>query len=189
MNLVPWRTFTQPHHTRYSVPRGFSFLQLGSKLADNPPLTHLVSPFLQNVKMNEQVSKRLDAGLLFLRLSFASMILYGHGWGKLMQFSERADRFPDPLGIGSPASLVMAISAEVGCALLVMLGLGTRLAVIPLIVTMAVVVFVVHGDISQTSSELALVFGFGFTAIGLLGAGDYSLDALIRQRRMTNTKV
>ena len=40
-------------------------------------------------------------GLLLLRLGAGGLLLYGHGWAKLMHYSERAAHFPDPLGIGS----------------------------------------------------------------------------------------
>ena len=76
-------------------------------------------------------------GLLLLRVSVGSMMLLGHGWGKLTSFVERSSSFPDPLGIGSPLSMALATGAEAFCALAVILGFATRWAAVPLMVTMA----------------------------------------------------
>ena len=38
----------------------------------------------------------------------------------------------------------MAIGAEIGCSLFLVIGLGTRLAAIPLAFTMIVALFIVH---------------------------------------------
>ena len=74
-------------------------------------------------------------GLLILRVCLGCMMLFGHGWGKLLNFSEYAEKFPDPIGLGVTVSLILAIFAEFVCSILVVLGLATRLAVIPLIDT------------------------------------------------------
>ena len=53
----------------------------------------------------------LDAGILILRAS-TGFLLARHGWEKLMNFTEWSKDFPDPLHVGSPASLALCISAE-----------------------------------------------------------------------------
>ena len=96
--------------------------------------------------------------LLVLRVAFGAMMLLGHGLSKLLGFGRMADSFPDPIGLGSQVSLVLAIGAEVGCALLVMLGFATRIATIPLIITMLVAMFLVHGGDPWAKRELAAVY-------------------------------
>lgn len=119
-------------------------------------------------------------GILLLRLMFGLGMLIGHGWGKLASFGDRADSFPDPLGIGSAASLAGAVFAEVVCAALVSIGLFTRAALIPLIFTMAMAAFVIHADDpffgSGRSKELALVYLISYVALFLTGPGKYSVD-------------
>jgi putative oxidoreductase len=78
-------------------------------------------------------------------VAFGCLMLV-HGIQKVMGFSEMADKFPDPLGMGSQLSLLSAIGAEVGCSLLLIAGLGTRIAAIPLAFTMVVALFLVHAD-------------------------------------------
>ncbi|RAL25312.1 DoxX family protein [Lujinxingia litoralis] len=124
-----------------------------------------------------------DLGLLILRLWFGGAMLFAHGMPKLQTFSEKANLFPDPLGLGSQLSLVLAIGAEVGCALLLMLGLATRLVSVPLVFTMAVAAFVVHGDDPFSKQEFALMYGFAYLGLFFTGPGRFSLDQLISRKK------
>ncbi|MCA9541815.1 MAG: DoxX family protein [Myxococcales bacterium] len=117
-------------------------------------------------------------GLLLLRLSMAGMLIYGHGWAKLMAFGEKADSFPDPLGIGSTLSMASAIGAEVFAAALVALGFMTRLSAVPLVFTFIVIVFVVHGDDPFGKREMGLAYLVPFAALIFTGAGRFSLDGI-----------
>jgi putative oxidoreductase len=119
-----------------------------------------------------------DLGLLALRLTAGGTLLLQHGWPKLMRFGELSDGFSDPLGIGSFLSLVLILLAEVLCAVLVALGLWTRLTAIPPIVGMAVVVFLQNGEGPFKQQELGFLYLMAFVAIFLLGSGRYSLDRL-----------
>jgi putative oxidoreductase len=122
------------------------------------------------------------AGLLFLRLAGGAFMLT-HGWGKLVGFAERAATFSDPLGVGSVASLSLAVFAEFFCACLVMLGLATRLAAIPLLITMLVAAFLVHGGDPWPKQELPLLYATCWLALFFAGPGRYSLDYLMARRR------
>ncbi|MCC7337203.1 MAG: DoxX family protein [Pirellulaceae bacterium] len=116
-----------------------------------------------------------SAGLLLLRVAFSCFMLV-HGWQKLSGFSEMADKFPDPIGMGSSLSLVLAIAAEVGCSLLLIAGFGTRLAAVPLAFTMIVALFVVHGSDPWQKKELAACYLAVYATLMLTGAGRFSVD-------------
>ena len=131
---------------------------------------------------------RTSLGLLLYRIIFGGLMLVGHGWGKMMNFSDLSGKFPDPIGMGSAASLAAAVSAEVFCALLVVLGLATRVAVIPLIFTMLVAAFVVHGSgpwflPGEGAKEPALLYLAAYGLLLFTGAGRYSIDKLISSRK------
>ena len=120
-------------------------------------------------------------GLLILRIASGGMMLVAHGWGKLLAFSEKSGGFPDPLGIGSETSTAMAIFAEVVCALAIILGLFTRVAAMPLVVTMLVAALIVHGDDPFQKKEFALVYALPFLTLIFTGAGKYSIDGAINR--------
>jgi putative oxidoreductase len=128
-------------------------------------------------------STMISLGLLVLRVGVGAMMLLGHGWAKLAGFGTLSDSFPDPLGIGSTASLVLAITAEALCSLLLILGLGTRFAAIPLLVTMLVAAFVVHGGDPWAKKELALLYAVPFLTLILTGGGSWALDSVLEIRR------
>lgn len=119
-----------------------------------------------------------SVGLLILRLAFGLSMLFGHGWGKLVNYSELSMTFPDPIGAGSGTSLILAIFAEVVCAFLVAIGLFTRVAVIPLIVTMLVAFLLVHMDDPWGKKEMAALYGAAYICIFFCGPGRFSLDVM-----------
>lgn len=121
-----------------------------------------------------------DLGILFLRLGFGGTMLV-HGLPKLMKlFGDAPITFADPIGLGMTASLVLTVLAEVGCAILIILGFKTRLASFPLVITMLVAVFVVHADHGFKKQELGLMYMFGYLALIFLGSGRYSIDSKLR---------
>ncbi|MCB0454952.1 MAG: DoxX family protein [Aequorivita sp.] len=123
--------------------------------------------------MNNTTSYNL--GLLLLRMGFGAMMLT-HGIPKLLKMLSGDFSFGDPIGIGEPASLFLAVLSEVLFPLLVIIGFKTRLAAIPVIITMVVAAFVVHAADPLRTKEMAILYLIGFIAIALLGAGKYSVD-------------
>ncbi|MNV83436.1 hypothetical protein D3C71_1772440 [compost metagenome] len=117
--------------------------------------------------------------LLVLRISIAVFMLV-HGYGKLqMLTSGEPIQFGDPIGVGEPASLALAVFAEFLCSILVLIGLGTRLAVIPLIITMLVAIVVIHGPDGFDKKELALHYLVVYAFLFVSGSGKYSVDQII----------
>jgi len=122
-----------------------------------------------------------DIGLVILRVVAGGMMLAAHGWPKLKGFSGLLNTFPNPIGIGSAPSLVLAVFAEVLCALAVMLGFLTRAAAIPLLITMLVAAFIVHAEDPFRQQEFPLLYAATFLMLIFTGAGSYSLDAKLRR--------
>ena len=117
----------------------------------------------------------VDVALFLLRVG-AGLAMLTHGWPKLINFSDRMNSFGDPFHIGSPASLALAVFAEFFCSILLIIGYYTRFPVIPLIITMATVIFLVHWPDPFGKKELPLLFLLSFLAIFFAGPGRYSLD-------------
>jgi putative oxidoreductase len=121
----------------------------------------------------------LSVGILIERLALGGMMLAAHGFPKLKNFDQLTTQFPDPLGLGSFTSLLLAISAEVFCSILVILGLGTRVAAVPLVITMLVASVIVHADDPWQRKEFALLYLIPFLSMIFTGAGRYSIDHLL----------
>ena len=117
----------------------------------------------------------LDFGLLLLRVLLAAG---QKKQTKIANFSALSTSFLDPLGIGVLPALLGAIFAEVVCSILVLIGLWTRLTVLPLIFTLIVVFFVVSGGAAFAQRELAYLYLAGWVVLFFTGAGRFSVDAL-----------
>jgi putative oxidoreductase len=117
----------------------------------------------------------VDLGLLLIRISAGGLMLL-HGVPKLFNFSSRWHTFSDPLGISSELSFILCVFAEFFCAVFLIAGAFTRVALVPLIVNMIVIVFVVHGSDPWGKKEVALFYLFVYSALFLTGPGKYSLD-------------
>jgi putative oxidoreductase len=121
----------------------------------------------------------LDAGLLLFRLLAGFALLRVHGWEKLAQYKEELRFIPDPFGLGGEVNLAIAIFSDVCCAVLVMLGLFTRLASLAIVSTTLVGLFFVHFHDAWHDKDVPLVYSIMFGVILLLGAGKYSLDGAL----------
>lgn len=124
----------------------------------------------------------LDVGLLIMRVPAGLLMALCHGYPKLMSWSAKSASFPDPLGVGSAASLALAIFGELVCGVLVAAGVATRAAAVPVVITMLVAAFVIHGDDPFKKKEFALVYAIPFLALVFTGPGRFSVDARLFPR-------
>ncbi|WP_207632530.1 DoxX family protein [Foetidibacter luteolus] len=120
-----------------------------------------------------------NIAMLLLRTGFGLALLIKHGLPKLMKFATLQNEFYNFMGMGSKFSLILAIFAEVFCSLFIILGLFTRFAVIPLIVTMLVVIYGADKGKGFFESELAIMFLTAFLTLLLCGPGRISVDGMM----------
>lgn len=120
----------------------------------------------------------LSLWLLILRVAVACFMLT-HGWSKFQNLVLGNFKFADPIGLGMKTSLVLTVFAEVICSILIFIGLATRLATIPLIINMAVIVFVVAAPNGFAKQEFPLLYLLLYINIVVFGPGKYSLDGAI----------
>jgi putative oxidoreductase len=122
----------------------------------------------------------IHLALLILRLATGGFMLT-HGFPKLQRLLQGNFQFGDPIGLGPEVSLVLAVFAEFFCSILIILGLGTRLAVIPLIVTMSVAAFISHSADPFARKELALFYLVSYVVLLFAGSGKISADNFIKR--------
>ena len=119
--------------------------------------------------------------LLALRITVGVLMLT-HGFPKLMKLVTGDFSFPDPIGLGSTLSLVLATFAEFFCSLLIIVGFRSRLAAIPLIITMLVALLVVHNDEPIFDHWNIILYIFSYGILLHLGGGKYSLTYYMANR-------
>lgn len=130
-------------------------------------------------KYNE---KALNVWLLVIRLAIGFFML-SHGFVKFQLLTSGNEIvFVDPIGIGTKASFILIVFAEFFCSILLILGIFTRLATIPLIISMFVASFIFHANDPFSTKELSLIYLIIYIGILLTGSGKYSLDYIISKK-------
>ena len=117
--------------------------------------------------------------MLLLRVSTGLWIMIKHGLDKLQNFSTYQTHFYNFINIGSNFSLALAIFAELFCAMLVVLGLFTRLAVIPIIFMLLVAAFEAKAGQPLAHKELDFLYLIPFVVLLFCGAGRVSVDGMM----------
>jgi len=124
----------------------------------------------------------LDTALLIARLGIAALMLI-HGIPKMMMlFSVAPVQFPPLMGMGAELSLSLTVFSEVVCSVFLVAGFATRFAAIPLIITMLVAIFIIHGADPLAKKEPALYFLLVYSVLLIAGSGKYSMDYLLQNK-------
>lgn len=122
--------------------------------------------------------------MLLVRLFIGISMILLHGLPKIEKYFAGGEiQFFDFLGIGVTATLILAIIIEIGCSILIMLGLFTRIAAVLLILTMLVAAFGFHFSDGFKIMESSLLYLTVYALIWAFGPGDFSVDAMISKRR------
>lgn len=130
-------------------------------------------------------SNTTGIALLVARIGIAVLMLT-HGIPKLMMlFSGAPVQFPPVMGMSAELSLGLTVFAEVLCSVFLLTGFATRLATIPLIITMLVAVLYIHAADPLARQEPALQYLLVYIVLLILGSGKFSIDYLLQRKRST----
>jgi putative oxidoreductase len=140
-------------------------------------------------KLGARVTGTLDGvrwlALLLGRLA-VGLVFMSTGWGKVHNL-DNVTHFFEQLGIPAAGfNAVLVGYSELVCGTLLVLGLATRLATIPLAVSMVVAILTAKRADIHGLFDLAGVDEFTYLCvlvmIGILGPGAASLDQVIARR-------
>ena len=123
--------------------------------------------------------------LLLVRASLAAIFIPS-GWGKLHDLGKVTGFFTE-LGIPAPHfNAVLVALSELGCGSLLLVGLASRLAAIPLVVSMVIAILTAkRADISGITDLFAVdefIYIVMAAVVVVFGAGAVSLDGLVARR-------
>lgn len=104
-------------------------------------------------------------------------MMLSHGIPKALEYETLVRSFPDPLNVGSEVSAMLILFAEVGCSILLLLGLFGRFASATLFIAMMVAAAVHHFDDPWAMKELPLLYAAVYAALTFTGPGSTSIDA------------
>ena len=137
-----------------------------------------------------RLAERIGHALRWLSPALArltvGLVFFWAGWGKLHDLQQVTDYFTT-LGLSSPAFQARLVATtEFVCGGLLLLGLATRFAAVPLIITMCVAIRTALWDQVDGLSKLVGLTEFAYIALLVWlatdGPGPLSLDRLLGRR-------
>lgn len=121
-----------------------------------------------------------ENGIFLLRVSVSLMML-SHGIPKALEYETLVQSFPDPLNVGTEVSAQLIIFAELGCSVLLLLGLLGRFASFTLFIAMIVAAIVHHHGDPFSARELSLLYAAVYACLTFTGPGSVSIDAWVNR--------
>lgn len=120
-----------------------------------------------------------NAALLVFRVLLAIELFRVHGMKKFRVEDGQKEHVPNPLHLPEKLNALVATFSDTVIPFFIILGLGTRLAVLPTIGVTAIGYFVVHKNDSLEVRDVPYMYTLSLLLLLALGAGTYSLDYYI----------
>lgn len=117
-----------------------------------------------------------NAALLAFRVLLAIELFRVHGMKKFRVENGQKEHVPNPLHLPEKLNGLVAAFSDTVIPFFIILGLGTRLAVLPTIGVTAIGYFVVHRNDSLEVRDVPFMYTLSLLLLLALGAGTYSLD-------------
>lgn len=142
---------------------------------------------MKKLALNSFQPINLDLGLLLIRIIIGLLMAF-YGYEKLIHFEAMAAsdfwaKNVNFLGFTGKIPLALTIFAEFFCSLLLIIGLLSRLALIPLLICMGFIIVAImqfsvlnSGD-NGYEFNTAFVYFIIYLALFFTGPGKYSLDS------------
>ncbi|WP_026728871.1 DoxX family protein [Flavobacterium denitrificans] len=117
-----------------------------------------------------------NGALLIFRVLLAVELFRVHGMKKFRVENGQKEHVPNPLHLPEKLNGLVATFSDTIIPFFIILGLGTRLAVLPTIGVTAIGYFVVHKNDSLEVRDVPYMYTLSLLLLLALGAGTYSLD-------------
>jgi len=120
-----------------------------------------------------------NAAFLAFRILLAIELFRVHGLKKFRIENGQKEQVPNPLHLPEKLNGFVATFSDTVVPFLIILGIGTRLAVLPTIGVTAIGYFVVHRKDSLEVRDVPYMYTLSLLLILAFGAGKYSLDTYL----------
>lgn len=135
-----------------------------------------MTEIIKQILYSDLGSALSNAALLAFRVLLAVELFRVHGMKKFRTENGQKEQVPNPLHLPEKLNGLVAAFSDTIVPIFIILGLGTRLAVLPTIGVTAVGYFVVHRKDSPEVRDVPYMYTLSLLLILALGAGKYSLD-------------
>ena len=132
---------------------------------------------IQLLFLTKITERKTSVALFIFRVLLSISLFNTHGLKKILDFEGTLQHIPDPFGFGSEFSAYMAVFANVICPVFVIMGLFTRVAILPIVGITLSGFFIVHAADPWPVRDVPLMYSLSFLLLLYLGPGKYSFDA------------
>ncbi len=125
---------------------------------------------------------RVHLGLLLFRIIVSLELIIVHGFKKIGIGVDVAELIPNPLGLPQEINEFLAIIANIGFPVFIILGLLTRLSVLPVLAVTLTGYFILHAHDPLFVKDVPFMYSVVFLFIFITGPGKYSIDSIIHKK-------
>ena len=138
--------------------------------------------FIQDITVIYPAKSRFDLTMLLFRFAISLELMIAHGLKKIGIGVAKAEKIPNPLHIPDVLNQYFAIASNIFFPVLVMIGLFTRLAVLPILTVTLVGYFFVHWNDSLLEKDMPFMYTVAYLLLLAIGPGRYSVDSIITKK-------
>ena len=135
---------------------------------------------LFNTEINSKIQ---NLTLLAFRVLLSGELIYAHGLKKLGVGVSEAEVVPNPLNLPEAFNSLFADAANLFFPVFVILGLATRIAILPILAVTLTGYFVLHFHDAPLIKDTPFMYSLSFLVLLFLGPGKYSLDYFIQRKK------
>jgi putative oxidoreductase len=123
--------------------------------------------------------------VLIFRVAVSIELMLAHGMKKIGIGVQVAEHVPNPLHLPGVLNEWFAIAGNLIFPVFVIVGLFTRLAILPILAITLTGYFVVHLHESILEKDTPFMYSVVFLLILFIGPGKYSIDSLLHRSPIT----
>lgn len=131
---------------------------------------------LKQILYSDAGSNLNNWALLIFRALLGIELFWVHGMKKFRLENGQREQVPNPFNLPNKLNRIVATFSDTLLPFFVILGIGTRIAVLPIISVTAIGYFVVHRKDDREVRDIPYMYTLSFLLLLFLGAGTYSID-------------
>jgi putative oxidoreductase len=123
-----------------------------------------------------------NSAMLFFRVAISLEMIFVHGFKKLGIGVAEAEKVPNPLHMPEVFNYAFAVSANIFFPFLVLIGLFTRLATLPILAVTLTGYFILHWNDAALMRDTPFNYSVIYLFLLFMGPGKYSIDNYISKK-------
>ena len=131
---------------------------------------------IKDILYSDPGSQINNIALLIFRMLLMLELFRVHGMKKFSVENGQREQVPNPLHLPEKLNAMVATFSDTVVPILVFVGLGTRIFLLPTIGVTAIGYFVVHRKDSIEVRDVPYMYTLSLLLLWTLGSGTYSLD-------------